>query len=171
MKTRMQDKKHRELTIKTKGEKLKWGRKASSGWNATKIKEWNKSEKKIKGGKKRNEYKDVRKKIETKKTSWLYTWRVTDKTSIRNKCAEHRTQSDKRLCSYPISKTRIRTRGQLMSQKINIGSSFPLMTIQAIVSHLLRTLTMKRNGRSNSNKWVVYFKARIDDILVVAHKS
>ena len=30
---------------------------------------------------------------------------------------------------------------------------------------------MKRNGRSNGNKWVVYVKAPIDDILVVAHKS
>ena len=58
----------------------------------------------------------------------------------------------------------------LKSQKINMGSSFLLMMIKASVTHLLLTLMMKRNGRSNSNKLVVHFRAPIDNILAVEHK-
>ena len=52
----------------------------------------------------------------------------------------------------------------------NLGSSLPLMTIKASVTHLLHALMMKRNGRSNNNKWVVYFRAPIDNVLAITHK-
>ena len=38
------------------------------------------------------------------------------------------------------------------------------------VTHLLRALMMKSNGRSNGNKWTVYFRALIYDTLAVTHK-
>ena len=36
--------------------------------------------------------------------------------------------------------------------KNNLGSSFPLMMIKASITHLLHTLMMKCNRRSNGNK-------------------
>ena len=60
--------------------------------------------------------------------------------------------------------------GQQMSQKINMGLSFSLMTIIASVTHLLRALMMKRNRQSNGNKWAVHFRAPIDNVLAVEHK-
>ena len=60
--------------------------------------------------------------------------------------------------------------GQLMSQKINMGLSFSLMTIKASVTHLLCALMMKRNRQSNGSKWAVHFRAPIDNVLAVEHK-
>ena len=45
-----------------------------------------------------------------------------------------------------------------------------LMTTQMSVAHILHALIMKSNGQSNGNKWVVYFRAPINDTLAIAHK-
>ena len=45
-----------------------------------------------------------------------------------------------------------------------------LMTTQMSITHLLRASMIKCNGRSNSNKWAVCFKALIDNTVVVEHK-
>ena len=54
--------------------------------------------------------------------------------------------------------------------KNNLGSSFPLMMIKASITHLLHTLMMKCNRRSNGNKWVMHFRAPINNVLAIKHK-
>jgi len=51
-----------------------------------------------------------------------------------------------------------------------LGTSFPIMTTKLDVTHLLHALMMKRNGRSNGNKWAMQFRAPIDNVLAVEHK-
>ena len=48
-----------------------------------------------------------------------------------------------------------------------LRSSFPIKTTKSDVTHLLHALMMKQ---SNGNKWVVHFRAPIDNVLVVEHK-
>ena len=44
------------------------------------------------------------------------------------------------------------------------------MTIQTSVTHLLRALMTRSNGRNNGNKWVVHIRAPIGNTLAVGHK-
>ena len=44
------------------------------------------------------------------------------------------------------------------------------MAIKASVTHLLHALMMKRNGLSNSNKWVMHIRTPISNALAVVHK-